>query len=140
MQGHIPAPDHNVPRVIETGVRIGVGYEYHTNTLCLWHMSSVAWTWRTNTYAMWHMSPLSWRIASYMRKMKEFFCSLHHFLVYIFTGPIEPLAMFLTNFGAMHLYIYSIQSHLYSKLLYILQNLMHTLAQPPIFGQLCCIF
>ena len=31
MQGHNPAPDHNVPRVIETGVRIGVGYEYHTN-------------------------------------------------------------------------------------------------------------
>ena len=52
---------------------------------------------------------------------------------------------FLTNFGAMHLYLYSaysysIQSHLYSKLLYILQNLMHTLARPPIFGQICCIF
>ena len=108
-------------------------------------MSSVAWTWRTNTYAMWHMSSLSWRIASYMRKIKEFFCSLHHFLVYIFTGSIEPLETFLTNFGAMHLYLYSaysysIQSHLYSKLLYILQNLMHTLAQPPIFGQICCIF
>ena len=69
-------------------------------------MSSVAWTWRTNTYAMWHMSSLSWRIASYMRKMKEFFCSLHHFLVYIFTGSIEPLETFLTNFGAMHLYIF----------------------------------
>ena len=108
-------------------------------------MSSVAWTWRTNTYAMWHMSSLSWRIASYMRKIKEYFCSLHHFLVYIFTGSIEPLETFLTNFGAMHLYLYSaysysIQSHLYSKLLYILQNLMHTLARPPIFGQICCIF
>ena len=108
-------------------------------------MSSVAWTWRTNAHAMWHMSSLSWRIASYMRKNKEFFCSLHHFLVYIFTGSIEPLETFLTNFGAMHLYLYSaysysIQSHLYSKLLYILQNLMHTLARPPIFGQICCIF
>ena len=39
MQVADPAPDHNVPRVIETGVRIwgggggggGGGYEYHTN-------------------------------------------------------------------------------------------------------------